>query len=316
MTSQSFSRPGAIDLSSLGGAAPGSSTAARAPGGPSQGGAGGGYVVEVSEANFQQEVVDRSMSVPVVIDFWATWCQPCKQLSPILERLAADYAGRFVLATLDVDQNPRISQAAGVQSIPLVVAVVRGQLVPLFQGALPEGQVRQFIDELLKLAVSQGVTGTADPVGAPADEDDAAEPARDPRYADADDALQRGDLDGAVAAFERLLAQAPADAEAKQGLAQTRLVRRVHALQQSGGDARADAAAKPDDPRVQCAAADLDVVDGRVAEAFARLVDTIRRTAGDDRNAVRVHLLELFEAVGVDDERVRKGRADLSTALF
>jgi putative thioredoxin len=299
MTSQSFSRPGAIDLSSLGGAAPGSSTAARAPGGPSQGGAGGGYVVEVSEANFQQEVVDRSMSVPVVIDFWATWCQPCKQLSPILERLAADYAGRFVLATLDVDQNPRISQAAGVQSIPLVVAVVRGQLVPLFQGALPEGQVRQFIDELLKLAVSQGVTGTADPVGAPADEDDAAEPARDPRYADADDALQRGDLDGAVAAFERLLAQAP-----------------VHALQQSGGDARADAAAKPDDPRVQCAAADLDVVDGRVAEAFARLVDTIRRTAGDDRNAVRVHLLELFEAVGVDDERVRKGRADLSTALF
>ena len=315
MTSESFTRHGAVDLSRLGGGAPASSGTPRGQGGaPAQAGSGGSFVVEVSEANFQQEVVDRSATAPVVLDFWATWCQPCKQLSPVLERLAEEYAGQFLLATIDVDQNPRIAQAAGVQSIPLVVAVVGGQLVPLFQGALPEAQVRQFIDELLRLAGSQGATGTHQPVGGGEVEEQPAEPTRDPRYADADGALQRGDLDGAIAAFEQLLLQAPADAEATQGLAQTQLLRRVRDL--NAADARAEAAAKPDDARAQCAVADLDVAGGNVADAFARLVDTVRITSGDERDTVRRHLLDLFEAVGGDDERVRTARKNLSTALF
>jgi putative thioredoxin len=315
MTSESFSRPGAVDLSGLRTSAGSPGATSGQTGAPGEGTAGGGYVVEVTETNFQTEVVERSVTAPVVLDFWATWCQPCKQLSPVLERLATEYAGRFLLGTIDVDKNPRIAQAAGVQSIPLVVAVVRGQLVPLFQGALPEGQVRQFIDELLRLSESQGASGTHQPVGGAQVEPATDEPARDPRYAEADAALEGGDLDGAIAAFERLLAQSPSDAEAIRGLARAKLLRRVAALG-SGTDVRAEAAAKPDDARVQCAVADLDVAGGHVADAFSRLVDTVRRTSGDERNAVRLHLLELFEAVGPDDERVRQGRKDLSAALF
>ncbi|WP_020575287.1 tetratricopeptide repeat protein [Actinopolymorpha alba] len=306
MTSESFTRPGALDLSGLG-----RTSAAPAAGGQSRGAAQGSYVVDVTEANFQQEVVERSITVPVVVDFWAEWCEPCKQLSPILERLSAEYAGRFVLAKIDVDQNPRIAQSAGVQSIPLVVAVVRGQLVPLFQGALPEAQVRQFIDELLRLAVSQGVTGTAEPAGSVAED---AELVRDPRYADADAAMERGDIDGAISAFEKLLQQAPGDAEAKRGLAQVRLLSRVRDFQPA--QVQAEAAAKPDDAQAQCAAADLEVVGGHLEDGFARLIDAVRRTAGDERNAIRMHLLELFDAVGAEDERVMKARRLLSTALF
>jgi putative thioredoxin len=315
MTSESFSRPGAVDLSGL--SAPSGSQGATTgqPAASGQGPSGGGYVVEVTEANFQTEVVERSATAPVVLDFWATWCQPCKQLSPVLERLATEYAGRFLLGTIDVDQNPRIAQAAGVQSIPLVVAVVRGQLVPLFQGAVPEGQVRQFIEELLRVAAGQGANGIHQPVGGGPVEDAGGEPVRDSRYADADAAMERGDLDAAIAAFERILSQVPNDAEAILGLARAKLLHRVAALG-SGTDVRAEAAAKPDDARAQCAVADLDVAGGHVADAFSRLVDTVRRTSGEDRNAVRVHLLELFEAVGPDDERVRQGRKDLSAALF
>jgi putative thioredoxin len=309
MTSQSFSRPGAVDLSALAKRA----SSGQAPGGGDASAAGGGgFVVEVTEANFDKEVVQRSLTVPVVVDFWATWCQPCKQLSPVLERLAAEYAGRFVLATIDVDQNPRIAQAAGIQSIPLVVAVVRGQLVPLFQGAIPEAQVRQYLDELLRFAASQGVTGTAQPIqgagqaGAP--------PARDPRFAEADAALKRGDLDGAIAAFEKLLNDNPDDPEAKRGLASARLLRRVREIPVQ--QARAEAAAKPDDVRAQINVADLDLAAGHVEDAFSRLVDTVRRTAGEDRDLARRHLLELFDVVGPDDERVRRSRRDLSAALF
>ncbi len=112
-------------------------------------------VIDVTDASFQADVMDTSMQVPVVIDLWATWCGPCKTLSPILERLADEYAGRWVLARVDVDANPAIAQAFQTQSIPSVFAVIGGRPLPLFQGALPEQQVRAFIDELLKVAAGQ-----------------------------------------------------------------------------------------------------------------------------------------------------------------
>ncbi|SDT20349.1 putative thioredoxin [Actinopolymorpha singaporensis] len=328
-----FSRYGAVDLSGLAnranqpagapGGRPASAGAAGAPGTTAgatgapggAGGAGGGFVVDVTEATFQAEVVNRSATVPVVIDFWATWCQPCKQLSPVLEKLAAEYAGKFVLAKIDVDANPRLAQAAGIQSIPLVVAVVGGQLVPLFQGAVPESQVRQFLDELLRLAAGQGVTGTAQPIGGgEAPKDAPEEDAGDPRFAEVDEALARDDLDGAVAAYEKILTQTPADEEAKSGLAQVQLVRRVRTLDPT--TVRSDAAARPDDVQAQCLAADVDVADGQPRAAFDRLIDAIRRSAGADRDTLRVHLLELFEVVGGDDELVRTARRQLSAALF
>ncbi|SDU81623.1 thioredoxin [Jiangella alkaliphila] len=311
MSSQSFSRPGAIDLSALnGGGQP-----QAAPGA-----AGGGFVIDVSEATFQSEVLTRSMSVPVVIDFWATWCEPCKTLSPILERMATQYDGRFVLAKIDVDANQAIAQAAQVQSIPTVVAVLRGQLVPMFQGAIPEAQVKQVLDQLLEMAVANGVAGRSDPIpgatqqaeGAP--EAEVEEEPIDPRFEAAYDAINAGDFDKAAAAYQQVLAEAPADAEAKAGLAQVELLRRTSGSDPGAAVAAADA--DPADLDAQLLAADIEVVSGRVDQAFNRLIGTVRRVFGDDRERVRARVVELFDIVGGADPRVVKARSALASALF
>jgi putative thioredoxin len=313
MSSQSFSRPGAVDLSALNG---GAQPQRSAPGA-----AGGGFVIDVTEATFQSEVLTRSMSVPVVIDFWATWCEPCKTLSPILERLAAQYEGRFVLAKIDVDANQAIAQAAQVQSIPTVVAVLRGQLVPLFQGAIPEAQAQQVIEQLLQMAVANGVAGRADPIpgggGEAADGDGDGEPAEepiDPRFEAAYDAINAGDFDKAAEAYRAVLAETPADAEAKAGLAQVELLRRTAGADPAAVVAAADA--DPTDVDAQLLAADIEVVSGRVDQAFDRLIGTIRRVFGDDRERLRARVVELFDIVGGADPRVVKARSALASALF
>ncbi len=314
MTSN-FSAYGAVDLGAL---AQRATSARTGPAAASPGGTSGadGHVVDVTEATFEAEVLQRSATVPVVIDFWAEWCGPCKQLSPVLERLATEYAGRFVLAKIDVDANQQLAAAAGVQSIPLVLGVVQAQAVPLFAGAYPEAQVRQYLDELLRVAAANGVAGEATVEQPAAGEESiaAAEAPGDPRYDEAYDAIDRGDLDAAAAAYRRLIADSPADDDARAGLAQVELMQRVQ-----GGDpaaVRAAAAQRPDDVDAQGAAADLDLLDGRVDEAFTRLVETVRRTAGEDRDRARARLLELFQVVGSSDPRVVQARAALASALF
>jgi len=321
MSQPSINPYGAVDLSGLAprpatGAGDSSTglTGGNGPAGPDGiGGTAGtvsGLVVDVSEADFQA-VVDQSMTVPVVIDFWADWCGPCKQLSPVLERLAEADGGRWLLVKVDLDANPRLGQAFQVQSIPAVFAVLKGQPVPLFQGALPEAEVRRYLDELLKVAEANGVTGRVT-VGEPAEPD--AEPEVDPRWDEAYDAIERGDLDAAATAYQGLLDQAPGDLEAQAGLGQVELLRRTQGLDPQA--ARQAAAERPDDVAAQTAVADLDLLGGHVEDAFARLLGLVRRLSGAERDAARTHLVELFELVGNQDERVAKARTSLANALF
>ncbi|MBI0295223.1 tetratricopeptide repeat protein [Streptomyces sp. PRKS01-29] len=290
--------------------------AARTGGAP----APGRLIFNVDEAGFQQDVLQRSTEVPVVIDFWAEWCEPCKQLGPVLERLATEYAGRFVLAKIDVDANQMLFQQFGVQGIPAVFAVIAGQPVPLFQGAAPEAQIRQVLDQLIQAAEQQfGIVGTPVEPGAQDEGAEEAAPAapespQDIALAAAHQALDAGDLGGAVQAYKNVLADDPANGEAKLGLAQAQLLERV-----SGVDAtqvRKAAAESPADVKAQIAAADLDLVGGHVEDAFGRLVDAVRRTAGEDRDAARVHLLSLFDVIGGEDPRVVAARGALARVLF
>jgi putative thioredoxin len=301
-TTPSIFTRGAVDLSALRSPAPTPTSRAEAPaspGGPPSGGGGDGgvTVIDVTEATFQSEVLERSLTTPVVIDFWAEWCQPCKQLSPILEKLAVEGDGSWVLAKVDVDTNPRLAQMFRVQGIPMVYAVVGGQPVDAFSGVVPEAQLRQWIDAVLK-------AGGVQPSAAP----------EDPRLVDADDALMTGDLDTAEQAYKKILAESPADAAAEAGLAHVELARRV-----VGVDPRAaltDAEAKPDDVATQLLAADVEVLSGLADQAYKRLVDLVRRTAGDEREEIRKHLLSLFTIAGPDDPAVASARRALASALF
>ncbi|GLW56424.1 tetratricopeptide repeat protein [Kitasatospora phosalacinea] len=270
-------------------------------------------VLDVTEETFEVEVVQRSAEVPVVVDFWAEWCGPCKQLSPVLERLAEEYAGRIVLAKIDVDANQLIAQQFGIQGIPAVMAVVAGQLVPLFQGAENEANVRKILDQLISVAEQRfGIVGGAAGGG----EGAAAEPRvpADPALEAAHDALDRGDLAGAVQAYQNVLSDRPGHVEAKLGLAQAQLLQRVEQLDPQ--QVRTEAAADPKDVAAQLRAADLDLVGGHVEDAFGRLVDTVARTFGEDRDAARLRLLELFEVIGPEDPRTVAARQALARVLF
>ncbi|MEU9113804.1 tetratricopeptide repeat protein [Streptomyces sp. NPDC048483] len=282
--------------------------------------AGGARLVfDVDEAGFERDILQRSTEVPVVIDFWAEWCEPCKQLGPLLERLATEYAGKFVLAKIDVDANQTLFQQFGVQGIPAVFAVVAGQPIPLFQGAAPEAQIRQVLDQLVQAAEQQfGIVGAPVDAAEQGPEEAAAAPEPvgpyDALLEAASQALDSGDLGGAIQAYKNVLADDPANPEAKLGLAQAELLRRVQDLDPQA--VRREAAENPANVEAQIRAADLDLIGGHVEDAFGRLVDAVKRTSGEDREAARVRLLELFEVIGADDPRVTAGRTALARVLF
>jgi putative thioredoxin len=277
-------------------------------------------VVDVSEQDFEAEVIERSKTTPVVVDFWAEWCGPCRQLGPLLEREAGRNEGQVVLAKVDTDANPQISAAFQVQSIPMVMAVVRGQPVDGFLGALPEAQVRDWLSRLMGAVAQLGMGPDADPAapGQPQDypggQAGPGDPLADPAFAEAKEAMDRGDPDAAAAAFEKVLEASPGHPVATLGLAQIELFRRVGSYDQAR--ARKDAAERPDDVEAQLKVADIDVAGGRIDEAFDRLLGLVRRTSGEDRNRARVHLVSLFDLFPPRDSRVAKARARLSSLLF
>ncbi|HEX4724320.1 MAG TPA: tetratricopeptide repeat protein [Pseudonocardiaceae bacterium] len=301
---------GAVDLSAVKARAEAANRQATAPASDEP---ASEWVIDVTEATFQAEVVERSMRVPVIVDLWATWCGPCKQLSPVLERLAEAAKGAWILAKVDVDASPRIAQLFGVQSIPTVVAVAGGQPVDAFAGAQPEPQVRQWISGLLD-ALREQMPGIA-PEDAAADGEPAEEqPApEDPRFTAAEDAVDGGDFDEAIAAYQRILDEEPANEQARTALAQVRFLVRASAVDPS---AIAAADATPDDLSLQLRAADAEVAEQRVDEAFARLIRAVRNNFGEDRDQARKQLVELFELFAPDDPRVLKARRDLASALF
>jgi putative thioredoxin len=218
-----------------------------------------------------------------------------------------------LLARLNVDAAPGIVQALGLQAVPTVIALINGQLAPLFQGVLPKDQVQAAIDQLIKAAIANGIVGRAQPVGSESSPDEEPEPTADPRYEAADDALQRGDFAAAREEFDKLLQANPNDAGAQAGKAQAGLFARAAALDSESTLAAANGS---DDVNTQLAAADVEMITGQADAAFARLIELIKRLSGDQRNQVRVRLLELFETLGNADERVLKARRDLMTALF
>jgi putative thioredoxin len=323
MQPRNMSMSGVVDLAAVKAAQEAKAKAEQARAEAARHGGGGAVspaelVIDVDEAGFERDVLQRSAEVPVVIDFWAEWCQPCKQLSPLLERLAVEYAGRFLLAKVDVDANQMLMQQFGIQGIPAVFAVVAGQALPLFQGAAPEAQIRETLDQLVQVAEQRfGLTGlTVDPDAEAGDAAVHEVPAGpyDALLEAAVQALDAGDLGGAVQAYKNVLNDDPGNPEAQLGLAQAELLQRVQGVDPQ--QVRKDAAEKPDDAAAQIAAADLDLVGGHVDDAFGRLIDTVKRTAGDDRDSARRRLLELFEVVGTEDPRVVAARRALARALF
>ena len=342
MQPRDFSLYGAVDLGARQAAAQRRQQTAQ-PGGPAT--SNGGAVIEVTEETFNTDVVERSRTTPVIMDLWAEWCGPCKQLSPVLEKLAAEAAGQWILAKVDVDANPQLSAALQVQSIPMVVAVIGGQLVDGFLGAMPEGQVRQWISQVLAAAEKMGMQLTEPAADAQAEDEDevgveddvqpgtsaaaAGRPgapggppggvgpgaaAVPPAYAEARAAMERGDLDGAARAFESELAHSPGDPVAKTGLAQVNLIRRISSYDQA--KVRKEAAQHPDDVQAQSQVADIDLASGRVEEAFDRMLGVVRRTSGAERDQARAHLVSLFELLPPRDPHVTKARSALSALLF
>src|SRR6266568_117903 len=314
------------------------------------------FVFEATDATFNTDVVARSQAAPVIVDLWAEWCEPCKQLGPVLEKLANEAAGDWLLAKVDVDANPQLSAALQVQSIPMVVAVVGGQIVDGFLGALPEAQVRQWISQILQVA---------DQVGMPARVRADAPAAGQAGAGQAGGSLAAGAQGGGSAAAglpgvpgsER--GAAPAGPAGTAGSAELLGDPRFDAAQQAMDSGDLDAAATalgqvladspehpvakawlaqvdlirrvtsydrakvrraaqehPDDPDAQIQAADVDLATGQIEASFDRLLGAFQRAAGEDRNRVRLHLIGLFEVLPPRDPRVAKARARLSSLLF
>ncbi|MFM9130982.1 MAG: tetratricopeptide repeat protein [Actinomycetes bacterium] len=290
---------GAIDLGALAQARQAQSAAnsalANAP---------SGVVIDANENDFQQKVIDASNQVPVVVDLWAEWCGPCKQLSPVLEKIAAEFNGKFILAKVDIDKNPNIAAAFQVQSIPAVFAIIAGSAAPLFQGAMPESQVRQVLTEVIRIANEQGVKGTVNQVE---------EPKTDPKLEAAFNAIEKGDFAQAKSIYQEMLNQNPKDENAIAGLAQVGLLERSATLNEN--EIRKNASDKKNID-AQLELADLELMKGNPEAGFNVLINAIRITSGQDRDKLRERLLELFVVVGDSDPHVIKARRDLASALF
>ena len=304
--SHAGSERGAFDLSAL------AASAGAPAGAPGQ--SGQSWVVEVTEETFDQ-VAQQSVQYPVVLELYSPRDPQGPQVSKVLADHTNANQGRWLLARVDVDTAPRIAQAVQATAVPYVLVLLAGQTAPLFQGTRPAEEITAALDQVSQVAVANGMTGRAPAQGvAEAASEAPAEPAADPRFAAAHDAMERGDYPGAVTEFDTVLVNSPNDPEAQAGRAQAALLARSMDADTDRVMAAADDA--PTDVEAQLAAADLEAIFGRYPEAFDRLIGLIRELRGDEREPVRVRMLELFQTLPAGDPAVTKARRALSTALF
>ncbi|MGK0540469.1 tetratricopeptide repeat protein [Propionimicrobium lymphophilum] len=295
MTDKNFSRPGAVDLSNIAGATPEAE--------------GSSYAMNVTEAEFEW-VAGESVRYPVIMIFHSPRDTAGSGVVNVLTKLANEAAGKWLLAKVDVDKYPQIAQAMRIQAVPTVVALLGGQAMPLFQGTRDEKDIAALMKQVEQAAVASGITGRAKPAAGQQTDD---EPQTDPRFKAADEALAKGDYEAALKEFDKLIEANPRDAEAKAGKAQTGLLARTADVDPECIE-KADA--DPQDIGLAFVAADVELATGQAGKAFDRLLGLIKTNYGDDREKIRVRLLELFETLPPNNEDLKKARRELSLALF
>jgi putative thioredoxin len=318
MTQQPFTRRGAIDLSALKRPAAPPAGAGQAPGGvaPTGAASGGAYTVEVTAQTLPQ-VAEASMTAPVLLVVYSGSRSPeSATYAEDVSALVEQYDGRFLAGLVDLDTSPEVAQALQITQVPVLLLLVDGrpatQPIP---GVIPADELSTMLNQLAQQLTTQGVTGRHQPLSTtPVVEGDGDGPAVDPRYAAAEDALARDDIDTAVVEYQRLVDSNPADHEAAAGLAMAKVLQRTQGIDAAAALAAADAV--PDDVDAQTLMADLDLSEGRVEAAFARLVELVRVTSDKERDLARQHLIGQFAAVGNDDPRVLAARRALASALF
>lgn len=295
MTDKNFSRPGAVDLSNIAGATPEAE--------------GSSYAMNVTEAEFEW-AAGESVRYPVIMIFHSPRDTAGSGVVNVLTKLANEAAGKWLLAKVDVDKYPQIAQAMRIQAVPTVVALLGGQAMPLFQGTRDEKDIAALMKQVEQAAVASGITGRAKPAAGQQTDD---EPQTDPRFKAADEALAKGDYEAALKEFDKLIEANPRDAEAKAGKAQTGLLARTADVDPECIE-KADA--DPQDIGSAFVAADVELATGQAGKAFDRLLGLIKTNYGDDREKIRVRLLELFETLPPNNEDLKKARRELSLALF
>ena len=257
--------------------------------------------VEATVETLPNELMPLSNTKPVIVVCWSERFPESKETLALMGKLNADDKESWQLATVEIEQQPQVAQALQTRVVPYAIAIVKEQVMPLFEKPYPESQLRMVIDKVLSIAAEQGI-GDA-PI-------ERTEPEEDEAMA----ALQSGNLDGAIAAYEKLVNRKPADAMAKSGLAQMQLLKRTH-----GVDAKKiidQATSNPLDVSAQIACADLEISNGKLDEAFARLLNCVRSLAGDEKKQAKEHLITLFNLVDPADPRLVQARKDLASALF
>ena len=310
---------GAVDLSNLApatkpaassGATPSPATGdhpAGAPGLPVP------LVVDV-DASTLRDVAEVSTQVPVIVVLHSPRSQASADLAAVLEELADQYAGRFQLARVNVDTAPEVAQALQAQAVPTVVALIAGQPVPMFQGAVPQEQLRSVIDQLLEVAAANGVSGTIAVDGAAGAGTAEAEPEETEVERAAREAIEAGDFAAAEEVYTHAIAQNPGDDDLKVARNQVRLMARLDGQDPHELLAAADAA--PTDLAAALAGADAALALGDVNAALGRALEAVRTHAGEEREEARLRLLELFEVIGSTSPEVAEARRRLATMLY